>query len=86
MFVGARKHWIVLLRHDVFVGAHKTKQVMLRVHRLGTIAAAARDTSGAVEHLVRSREHFSKRLGPDNPITGEVGAMLTWHQLHLSGF
>lgn len=45
---------------------------MLRVHRLGTIAAAARDTSAAVEQLGRSRGHFSKRLGPENPISGEA--------------
>lgn len=47
-------------------------QVMLRMHRLGTIAAAAKDSGAALQHLGQSREHFGKRLGTDNPISGEV--------------
>jgi hypothetical protein len=45
---------------------------MLRTHRLGTIAAAARDTTEADKLLVQSLAHFTKRLGQDNPISGEV--------------
>jgi hypothetical protein len=45
---------------------------MLRTHRLGTIAAAAQDTATAEELLFKSQQHFSRRLGKDNPITGEV--------------
>ena len=45
---------------------------MLRRHRLGTIAAEQRDTAQADQCLSHSQQHFSKRLGEDNPITGEV--------------
>ncbi len=45
------------------------------MHRLGTIAAVARETTTAEQLLSQSQEHFSRRLGQDNPITGEVRAM-----------
>ena len=45
---------------------------MLRRHRIGTIAAEQMDTAKAEQCLSQSQEHFSKRLGEDNPITGEV--------------
>ena len=47
-------------------------QAMLRRHRIGTIAAEQMDTAKAEQCLSQSKEHFSKRLGDDNPITGEV--------------
>lgn len=49
---------------------------MLRSHRLGTIAAAAQEAPAAEQLLSQSQEHFTKRLGKDNPITGEVSCML----------
>ncbi len=45
---------------------------MLRRHRIGTIAAEQKDTAQAEQYLSHSQQHFSKRLGGDNPITGEV--------------
>ena len=45
---------------------------MLRRHRIGTIAAEQQDTIQAEQYLSRSIQHFSKRLGEDNPITGEA--------------
>ncbi len=47
-------------------------QAMLRRHRIGTIAAEQKDTAQAEQYLSHSQQHFSKRLGDDNPITGEV--------------
>ena len=56
----------------VAVIAGDATQVMLRTHRLGTIAAAAQDTSEADRLLIQSQSHFTKRLGAENPISGEV--------------
>ena len=50
-------------------------QAMLRSHRLGTIAAAAQDVTAAEQLLHQSQQHFSRRLGQDNPITGEVNSI-----------
>lgn len=47
-------------------------QAMLRRHRIGTIAAEQRDIAQAERDLAQSQQHFSRRLGEDNPITGEV--------------
>ena len=51
-------------------------QALLRRHRIGTIAAEQRDTAQAEQYLSHSQQHFSKRLGDDNPITGEVRGAL----------
>ena len=45
---------------------------MLRRHRIGTIAAEQMDVAKAEQCLSQSQDHFSKRLGENNPITGEV--------------
>ncbi|KAK9906413.1 hypothetical protein WJX75_001467 [Coccomyxa subellipsoidea] len=58
-------------------------QAMLRTHRLGTIAAAAQDTATAEELLLKSQQHFLRRLGKDNPITGEARFYLALTRLHV---
>ena len=60
---------------------------MLRRHRIGTIAAEQKDTAQAEQYLSHSQQHFSKRLGDDNPITGEVLRFLhpSFHLVEMQG-
>ncbi|CAK0756623.1 hypothetical protein CVIRNUC_002471 [Coccomyxa viridis] len=57
-------------------------QAMLRRHRIGTIAAEQMDVAKAEQCLSQSQEHFSKRLGENNPITGEARVYLALSRLH----
>ncbi|BDA46492.1 hypothetical protein COCOBI_08-5850 [Coccomyxa sp. Obi] len=61
----------------------KSDQAVLRTHRLGTIAAVAQETTTAEQLLSQSQQHFSRRLGQDNPITGEARFYLALTRLHV---
>ncbi|KAK9837222.1 hypothetical protein WJX84_000687 [Apatococcus fuscideae] len=57
-------------------------QVLLRIHRLGTIKSGRPGEQAEAESLLqRSFKHFSSRLGSDNPLTGEARGYLAVVQL-----
>ncbi|KAL0020065.1 hypothetical protein WJX79_000087 [Trebouxia sp. C0005] len=51
---------------------HDENQTMLRRHRLGTVLDCKGSAEDATKILTESFNHFDKRLGPKNPLTGEA--------------
>lgn len=51
---------------------HDENQTMLRRHRLGTVLDCKGNPEEAEKLLMQSYNHFDKKLGPKNPLTGEA--------------